>query len=132
KQKWKRQGRRRPRFNSFKKIQPVLKHKSHSPRWFRFGHTRYLATYRRKARKKAHKFIFSTYKFNLLFKKILWNILQIPRAGELVVRFRQPARLLLGMKKFRKLARRASALARYRRHRSYRRLLPFLFILVRY
>ena len=69
---------------------------------------------------------------NFLFKKLLRDILKINDYGTAVIRFLQPHRLLLSLRKLRQIANKNWKLARYNRKKPYKRLLPFMSILVRY
>jgi len=69
---------------------------------------------------------------NFLFKKLLRDVLQIKDYGTANVRFLQPYRLLLSLKKLRQIARKNWRLARYSRQKTYKRIVPFMSIIVRY
>ncbi|HXT83311.1 MAG TPA: hypothetical protein VN704_03100, partial [Verrucomicrobiae bacterium] len=99
---------------------------------FNFPIIRHIYQLRAIERQKTRKFRLSTYKMNFLFKKILRNILKVKDSGSLVVRFLQPYGLLLSLQKLRKISKGIRTLTRYRRQISFKRLLPYMSILVRY
>lgn len=78
------------------------------------------------------KLLLTTYRMNFLFKKIIRHVLRLDNDGKSIVKFLQPVRMLLSTKKLRKFVAKNTAIARYRRQKMYKRLLPFISILVRY
>jgi len=101
---------------------------------FNFSLARHIYELRRLERQKTRKFRLSTYRMNFLFKKVLNKNfkMQDTSTGTIIVRFLQPYGLLLGLKKLREVAFETRSLARYRRQITYKRLIPYLSILVRY
>jgi len=101
---------------------------------FIFSLARHIYQLRRLERQKTRKFRLSTYRMNFLFKRILNKNFktQDMDTGTVIVRFLQPYGLLVGLKKLREIASETRSLARYKRQISYKRLIPYLAILVRY
>jgi len=88
-----------------------------------------------KARKKqlllkklTRKITFNTFRLNYFFKKFIWTKL----AKMSIIKFKQPARFLVSMKKVRSIASKKRSLFRYKRQVMYKRIIPLLALLTHY
>jgi len=129
--KWKKEWNRRALSKSNIK-RDKRKRKNYHGRRFNFALTWYLCeAYKRKKTNKV-KFRLCSFRLNFLFKNILQNILHMKKTGTIFVRFLQPVRLLISLKKLRKITRNNWVISRYRKQRLYKRLLPYIALLFRY